>query len=543
MRSLLLLLLLSLACTADPLVRHQDLGTITLMGSTEGPEILELEFEVEPGEDQGPIYTFVTCGSLAVHTVQDRERSWERLQLVASRIDYTRRSWRGRSPYIDIPAEETDGCQEYELRFINHGENTAYGHVEVELVEPEGASVRIVHNTPDCTDCDDRAGELRQELLGAIQGARETLDVAIYGIDDEEVVDAICEAAGSGIRVRVISDDVSEEEGGEYHDALYGYEGIASCGAQVEAVRASGLMHHKFLIVDAHGERPLVVTGSTNFTRAGFEENHNHMVFLRGNAELALQYEAEMDQLVRHCASERLDDRTCGECTPSCVEDHSEEGPFLFESAAGEEDVTALAYFSLSDDPLQVLRGDVRTEMFEAPDAACSAEDADCTCRASGSRFKCSYCGLVDGDAPSPQYGLIGEAHERVMVSMYAATDECFGVALRHAQRRGVEVVTVWDYVNAGSPYSRDEYICESGIPTYIAEWGHRAQVRNHNKLVVADDVVFTGSLNLSGNATTRNNENTLVLRSAALADQMSAYVHSEVELLAERGVTQHCSE
>ena len=45
-----------------------------------------------------------------------------------------------------------------------------------------------------------------------------------------------------------------------------------------------------------------------------------------------------------------------------------------------------------------------------------------------------------------------------------------------------------------------------------------------HDKVVVADDVVLTGSYNLSGSAM-RNAENLLVIHDAGLADQYAAVI------------------
>ena len=45
-----------------------------------------------------------------------------------------------------------------------------------------------------------------------------------------------------------------------------------------------------------------------------------------------------------------------------------------------------------------------------------------------------------------------------------------------------------------------------------------------HNKVVVADDTVSTGSFNLSANAT-KNAENVLEIEDAAVADRLAAFV------------------
>lgn len=517
-------LLVAGGCASESAVSGGDLGTFEELKGDRATEVVEVDFEL-PADGTSPEFTFVTCGRLSVTTQQFRHMSWERIQLVVNSESYTRRSWRGRSPYVTIPAEMTEGCQEYTLRFKHWGEARAFGRLRVETQRAPQAGVELFYNTPDCFECDDRAGQLRNALIDTIQSATQTLDVAIYGMDDPAIIDAICEAATAGVEVRVLTDETSEAPGRRsYYDALFGYEGVASCGAQVEAVRSYGLMHHKYILSDADSASPTIAVGSTNLTVAGLEENHNHMVVIRGNRDLAQQFKQEVDQLARHCASDRLDDRVCTECSPACTEDRSEEGPFAV------DDTTVEAYFSLGDNALNVLRGEARVEMVDAPNPACEADDAECACRASGSRFLCAYCG-------ENGYGLMGEAEERLLVSMYAATDECFGVALKHAARRGVETFAIFDYVKAGSQYSRDNYICEAGIPTYIARWGDRAQVRNHNKIVLVDDAVFTGSLNLSKSGVTENNESTVVLRGERIAGQFNDYLRAEVRLLNHREI------
>jgi len=376
-------------------------------------------------------------------------------------------------------------------------------------------------------------GNRTPELVDAIQSARESIDLAVYGLDDPAITEALCNAAGAGVDVRVVTDDTSEdpEDSRSYWDAFYSpAAGLAGCGARVEAVRSYGIMHHKFLVID-HGEPgELLVTGSANLTRAGLEDNHNHMLFVRGAPELGASYVAEMDQLFRHCARGRLDGREsrCDECTPGCHEDHAPEGPW----AVGDSELRA--YFSPSDDALRVLRGEMEDTRRAEPDPACAEPDADCVCRRSGSRFACEYCAVGEDG-----WGLLGEAEDRLLVDVYSATDQCFALGVARAARRGVDVVSIFDFVRSGSIYSRDDYMCSEGVPVYISSWGGgSAQVRNHNKSVVVDDVVFDGSMNLSASGAAENNENTLVVESPDLADRFAEYVESEVELLESWGVT-----
>ncbi len=378
--------------------------------------------------------------------------------------------------------------------------------------------------------CEPDAG-MRARLLEAISSAEQTLDVAVYGLDDPAVVDALCAAQRSGVRVRVVTDETSEDPDDvrSYWPAFFGPEGLAGCGVQVVAVRSYGLMHHKFVLVDAGAQDPLLVTGSANFTVSGFERNHNHLLFVRGGAELVDAYLAEFEQYLRRCASGRIEDRggRCTECTPSCTEDFSPQGPWTV------GDAQVRLYFSPTDDPLAVLRGQVRTVRRDAPDPACIGSEADCLCRRSGRRWACDYC--AQGEEG---WGLLGSAAERVAMTMYSASDACLGMALARAAERGVRVTTIWDFVRSGARSSIDDFVCAEGVETWISAWGGGAAlVLNHHKTVVVDDVVFDGSMNLSQSGARENDENTLIVESPALAERMARFVDEEVERLRAMGV------
>ena len=531
------LTVLALACAVDGGAgAGADLGDFPAVGKADTPLVVEVPFVVPPSTEDGvpgemaPL-TFRTSGQLAVTTHQDELRSWERLQLVAESDDYRRRSWRGRAPFVTIPAERTEGqLTEYTLTMLNWGDVPGYGFIRVETEVPE-EGVKVVFNSPDCDDgCKDPAGELRTELVDAIQSARHSIDLAVYGLEDEAIVEALCNAASAGVRVRVDTAETSEdpEDSRSYVPAFFGPGGLAACGAQVDAVRSYGLMHHKFFVVDAGTDSELLITGSANLTQSGLEKNHNHMLFLRDAPELTAAYVAEMEQFFRHCATDRLEPSSrCDECTPACTEDVNESGPWALPNGQVQ------AFFSPADDAMRVLRGLSTEARLDAPDPACDGPEADCICRKAGTRWLCEYCAQGEDG-----WGVVGEADERILMSMYSATDQCFALGVARAARRGVEVLTVWDFVRSRSRYSRDDYLCSEGVATYISNWGGgSAQVRNHNKTVVVDDLVFDGSMNLSASGADENNENTLVIDSAPLADEFDAYVRDEVALLERSGV------
>lgn len=539
------MLALALGCAADGggLGGSRDLGAPSPAGKGDGTVDLEVAFQVGPGSPEAPsesqAFTFEACGPVVIRATQTVADGGAPsvLSLRAESAIYQRTSYRAFAPHLVVPGErtgpESGDCVPYTVRALHWGEGERTGILDMDSRERPDAGAVVVFNQPDCDDgCLDPTGGLRAALLDAIQGATQTIDMAIYGLDDPPLVDALCAAVADGVEVRVVADDGSEEPAStrSYYEALFGPDGLAGCGAQVEAVRSSGLMHHKVLVVDRGTPDAVLVTGSVNFTTAGLEKNHNHAVFLRGFPDLLDAYAAELAQLLRHCASERLDgeEERCMECTPACVEDVSPEGPFT----AGDLEVGA--YFAPADDPLRLLRGQTVTRRRSEPDPDCTGEDASCLCRISGSAWSCDYCAQGDDG-----WGLVGDANERLYVNTYSMTDQCLALGVARAARRGVEVLTVWDMVLAASVYSRDDYLCAMGVPTWISDWsGGNPLVRNHSKTVVVDDAVFDGSMNLSGNGGATNNENVLWIRGAEMADAFASYVESEVALLQRLGVT-----
>jgi phosphatidylserine/phosphatidylglycerophosphate/cardiolipin synthase-like enzyme len=91
------------------------------------------------------------------------------------------------------------------------------------------------------------------------------------------------------------------------------------------------------------------------------------------------------------------------------------------------------------------------------------------------------------------------------------------------------DVVRQWKRAAPGSPSARKLALWQAVSARLIAKpsvpfTGGGPHNFMHNKVIVADDVVSTGSFNLSANAT-GNAENVLRLASRDLADQYAAYI------------------
>ncbi|QZA32199.1 phospholipase D-like domain-containing protein [Hydrogenibacillus sp. N12] len=134
-----------------------------------------------------------------------------------------------------------------------------------------------------------RAGEHPERaVIGLIDGAEKTLDVAVYSLTHDGIVQAIRRAKARGVAVRVITD--AEQVQGKAQNAAV--RALLSDGIPVKVNEHSGLMHLKLAIAD--GRRASV--GSFNFTKAASTQN-DEIVVLLSDPEAVRHMAREFDRL------------------------------------------------------------------------------------------------------------------------------------------------------------------------------------------------------------------------------------------------------
>lgn len=125
--------------------------------------------------------------------------------------------------------------------------------------------------------------EILPVVLGAIAGARHSLDVAMYTLTDADAVGAIEAALARGVAVRVLLDP-SERPSDPSAASLRAH------GVAVRLYRSSGeKLHAKAAIIDA----ATVVLGSANWTFSGFQHNHELDVVIPASARVAAAFEEQ----------------------------------------------------------------------------------------------------------------------------------------------------------------------------------------------------------------------------------------------------------
>lgn len=110
--------------------------------------------------------------------------------------------------------------------------------------------------------------ECRRAIIGLVSRCRRQADICVFTITDDRITEALLEAHGRGVRMRIIGDDEKAWDPGS--DLMR----LAEAGVPVRVDRTLFHMHHKFALFD----EALLLTGSYNWTVAAARQNEENLV-------------------------------------------------------------------------------------------------------------------------------------------------------------------------------------------------------------------------------------------------------------------------
>lgn len=125
----------------------------------------------------------------------------------------------------------------------------------------------------------------QKQLATMIDGAKETIDVAMYFITKTDIITRLCSANKKGVKVRIITDKNDDYQ----EDAL---EELLDSGIPIKVNTYKGLMHLKNMIID----RKLVTTGSYNFTNRADKQNEE-VIIIAENKKIAEEWSDKFDEM------------------------------------------------------------------------------------------------------------------------------------------------------------------------------------------------------------------------------------------------------
>ena len=332
-------------------------------------------------------------------------------------------------------------------------------------------------------------------IVGFVEGARKTIDLAIYDAHFDalksdstdpgnRIIEAINAAEKRGVTVRAVFNDDDGPQG-PYPFTHEGRSGPNFLARLTNAVPTEGvdgrydLMHHKYIVRDvAISANAAVLTGSTNWTRDSFTRMENAILVVPGQG-LANAFTRDFEQLWRK---------------------RDVEGSGAFDS-----EWTTLDY-----------RGaPFRTRAFFSPGRG-RTMSAQIARRVAEARVRIRICSPVI--TSTPILGAVAEVVSDKRVEIAVVTD---GTQMR-------QVLEQWKSDGRGSwkiPLYRlmqnSGVLAEKRSTPYAPEALHDYM---HAKMVVADNWVLTGSFNASHSGE-QNAENIVEIESAAFANECAQFI------------------
>ncbi|HYO48510.1 MAG TPA: phosphatidylserine/phosphatidylglycerophosphate/cardiolipin synthase family protein [Chloroflexia bacterium] len=337
--------------------------------------------------------------------------------------------------------------------------------------------------------------EVADHLSQFLSTATETIDMCVYSfslLSDvvDVVIEALREREAAGVKIRIAYDAGAKKEvlaEPDYHVPTPVF--VTSLGFPCKLVVGNrALMHNKYIIIDADTPQARIWTGSSNFTDDSWSLQENNIVIIDSWA-LARYYKQDFEELW-----------VDGNIASTGIMDS---GEVLLEY--GGEPALVRVFFS----PLE-------GELIDQSIAA----------QLLHTREQITIAAVVVTSSAILN-ALLDRIEERVpMEGIYDGTQmkgvkyQWRTVPANHWKPGAFEKIV--DYGNL---------VGKSSIP-YEPDSPHDFM---HNKIMVLDDVVITGSYNFSRHAQ-RNAENLLMIKSAPLARTYREYIHGLMEKYRNRG-------
>ena len=121
-----------------------------------------------------------------------------------------------------------------------------------------------------------------------------------------------------------------------------------------------------------------------------------------------------------------------------------------------------------------------------------------------------------DKEVYKPIVALYDSAEKSIHLAIYSLTKDEFAEALIRAHKRGVEVKVLIDKTQAGLRDADDEMLENAGIELRRS----KGSGLMHNKFAVIDGIIiYTGSYNHTESATTKNDENYIIIKDKDIAE------------------------
>ena len=293
-----------------------------------------------------------------------------------------------------------------------------------------------------------------QALLKQINSAKNSIDFAIYGIDNQpKIIDALVSAQKRGVKLRWVTDENTKGENiysqvADVQKILTDYKTDnpkTHNDSKKDAKYTNSIMHNKFFIFDDS----IIWFGSANVSQTDLADFNANIIILANSKTLAGIYKKEFEQMYNekfHNLKTIIPNK---------------------ENLKIDDKNTVSVYFSPKD---KIITTKIVPE--------------------------------------------INNARKSICISSFIITHPAIKEALIAAHNHGVEIKIITDATSASGKYSIHKELRAYKIPVKVEDKAGKM----HTKSLIIDDIVFVGSMNLTKSGENKNDENMISLYNPAIA-------------------------
>jgi phosphatidylserine/phosphatidylglycerophosphate/cardiolipin synthase-like enzyme len=354
------------------------------------------------------------------------------------------------------------------------------------------------------------SGALRNEMLVLLADAKakgKFVYGALYELDDHELLEALC-SLGDHTSIVLANGSITKkktettDEARQRDQNADGRQALKKAGVRVHDrfISPGALGHNKFLVVCDQARKPEATwTGSTNWTSTGLCTQTNNGLLVRHRA-FAQKYMKQWESL-RDAGSAFPDELVISNSSPKPVKTGKSSADIWFSRTRGKVDLQAL------DDAINAAQHGVLFLMFQ-PGGTGALKSIRDLAKANPALYVRGVVSTLPSDAADDE--------SAVKVDLQVASKKG-GLTIDVVQPRGIDALAGW-----AAEVARSEFLSMQG--------GVIGFAIVHSKVIVIDPftnpVVITGSHNFSGNASTANDENFVIVRdNPELAASYAAHI------------------
>ncbi len=130
-------------------------------------------------------------------------------------------------------------------------------------------------------------GDALSVVLGGIQSAQYSIEVAAYSFTSKPIATALINAVKRNVKIRVVADEKASLN--RYTAVTF----LANQGVSVRLTKRYAIMHNKYMIIDSRH----VQTGSFNYTSSAATKNAENVILLRNVPDVAEIYLNDFEKL------------------------------------------------------------------------------------------------------------------------------------------------------------------------------------------------------------------------------------------------------